>query len=237
MQTGEVGVTKAGDAERRRGLEETGVVTLERRPGLCFLARWERGATDGTRSPHGEPKLSESEPERPGLEHDEPAGGVQATPRREELGPLQLLFARLEQEPDDAATLSALCDLALTRGQPELAQRLIRQARATGRELPKELQALARRANATPSVLPQVLGTARDARSCCLLPVLIGLVSLLGALLGAGVMSVPDLRMRLRVSNQRGRLASSSFAERRAGTTWLTQEGLRLAKFVDSAEV
>jgi len=81
-----------------------------------------------------------------------------------------VLFARLEEEPDDGATLSALCDLALTRGQPELAQRLIRQARATGRELPKELQALARRANATPSVLPQAVQSGGDARSCCLLP-------------------------------------------------------------------
>lgn len=148
-----------------------------------------------------------------------------------------MLFARLGEEPDDSATLSALCDLALTRGQPELAQGLIRRARATGRELPKELQALARRANATPSVLPQVEQTARDVRSCCLLPLLVGLFCFLGALLGVGVMSLPDLRNRLKISGERARLSAPSFAERSRAAAWLTQGGLRLAHSVAPQEV
>ena len=214
---------------------------------------WERGATDGTRSPHGEPKLSESELERgpgadptedpaedpaqaPAAVHAPAAAGAPGAPRRAELGPLQLLFARLELEPDEAASLGALCEQALTRGQPELARRLIRQARATGRELPKELQALARRANATPSVLPPARAQ-HDPRSCCLAPVLLGVFALLGASLGVGVMALPDARNRMRLKRVRASLSTPSFAQRRLAASWMLDYGLRLAREVEPEQV
>ncbi|MGE0710290.1 MAG: hypothetical protein AB7N76_13750 [Planctomycetota bacterium] len=135
---------------------------------------------------------------------------------RDGLPPLALLFARLEEEPADEEVLAVLCERLLDRGQPELAQTLIRKARAAvpGGELSKPFEALSRRVFSKFEVVPAPPPPRRELASCfLLLPLVFGLFAL-GGIVGSSANALPERAARSRLAPLRAGLQASEPAQR-----------------------